>query len=135
MWIEALVPIQVKVGGQLVLLTAGQRIDLPKEKAERLLAQATSRVRPASPWPESDQSGSIVIDPPNEKARPIYFENVFGRIVGPIIPEFLAKVGNDFWIVSTFHGDAIWINSDRLRSKAAFENQASDPPMGSAPLL
>jgi hypothetical protein len=73
----------------------------------------------------------VVIEPAHPKAKPIYFEDALGRILGPCFPEFLAKADGHFWIVTTLAGSARWIRSDRLRSRQAFETQqpviVSDP--------
>ena len=66
----------------------------------------------------------IMIEPAHSNARAIYFEQWDGRILGPAVPECLAQVGDDFWIVATFAGQPRWIRSDRLRSRKAFEQQA-----------
>jgi hypothetical protein len=42
---------------------------------------------------------------------------------GPATPEFLARSGDQFWIVTTFEGQARWINADRLRSKRQWAGQ------------
>src|SRR5262249_1833892 len=45
------------------------------------------------------------------------------RILGPAVPEYVARVGDVFWIIVSFEGQARWIRSDRLRSRRQFENQ------------
>jgi hypothetical protein len=80
----------------------------------------------------AENSGTI-IEPACRFAKPRYFENVSGRIVGPVIPEFFVKTADQFWIMTTFDGGLIWIRSDQLRSKAAFENKASDYQEGIEP--
>lgn len=54
-------------------------------------------------------------------ARAIYWEAGDGRILGPVVPEFLGRDGKTFWIVITFEEQIRWINADRLRSRQAFE--------------
>ena len=44
---------------------------------------------PAESGPE--QGKDIVIEPAHPFAKLTYFEDVYGRILGPVIPEFLAK--------------------------------------------
>ena len=65
-----------------------------------------------------------VIEPAVPNARPVYWESGTGRILGPATPEFLARDGGTFWIVTTVEGQIRWINADQLRSRKAFEAQA-----------
>lgn len=103
-----------------IRLDPGQPVDLPVERALKLIAKAPGRVRIVE-----DQ---VVIEPAHPNARPIYFEDIAGRILGPATPEFLAQTGHglkstDYWVVTTFEGQIRWIRSDRLRSKQAFDTQ------------
>jgi hypothetical protein len=66
---------------------------------------------------------SIHIEPAPLNAKGIYWETGTGRILGPAIPEFLARDGDSFWISTTFQQTIWWINADRLRSKKAFLEQ------------
>lgn len=72
---------------------------------------------------------NIVIEPAAANPRPIYWERADLSIVGPGRPEFLAKVGEGpratYWVVAQFQGAPVWINSIVLRSKKAFEQQAT----------
>lgn len=77
----------------------------------------TVETRPAR---ESDR---VVIEPAAPNARPIYWETGTGQILGPAVPEFLARDGRTFWISMTFEEQIRWINADRLRSRQAFEEQ------------
>ena len=104
MLIEALAPLRVRVNGEIVSLASGQTIDLPHEKAERLLRQAGDRVR-------------VVASPP------IYWERPSTGIMGPATVEFLVKVGDSVWVAAQFEGHAIWINATMLRSRQQFESQ------------
>jgi hypothetical protein len=54
---------------------------------------------------------------------PIYWQTGDGRILGPATPEFLAKLDDQFWIVTTFEEHIRWINADLLRSRKAFLEQ------------
>lgn len=65
----------------------------------------------------------VIVEPAAANPKPIYWEAVDGRILGPALPECLARVGDEFWIVTTLDGHLIWLRSDRLRSRAAFEQQ------------
>src|SRR6185503_4058894 len=73
--------------------------------------------------------GSIMIEPAHTNARPIYWEDALGRILGPAKPEFLAQVGTggknntNFWVVVLYEGQPGWIRSDRLRSRQSFDTQ------------
>ena len=102
--------------GEELLFQPGCPVDVPDESARELLKQAGDRVRVVSPAP-------VVIESAHQNARPVYWERANGRIYGPGTPEFLARVGDDFWIVATFAGHPYWIRSDRLRSRKAFEQQ------------
>ena len=71
-----------------------------------------------------ETSDKVLIEPAATNAKPIYWETAIGHIVGPAVPEFLAQVGEEFWIVTTYEAQPRWIRSDRLRSRKAFEEQA-----------
>jgi hypothetical protein len=75
-----------------------------------------------------DPPDAITIEMPAPNARPIYWEGNDGCIYGPACPEFLGQVGlglrsTDFWVIADFEGLPVWIRSDRLRSKKAFDEQ------------
>lgn len=67
---------------------------------------------------------SFEVQPAVSNAQPIYWETGTGHILGPAVPEFLARDGGSFWISTTFEGQIRWINTDRLRSRKAFLQQA-----------
>lgn len=71
---------------------------------------------------------NIVIEPAAANPRPVYWERADLSIVGPGRPEFLAKVGTGaterFWVIVEYQGQAIWVQSNQLRSRKAFEQQA-----------
>ena len=94
----------------------GRPVDLPPERAAKLLARAAERVRPVP-------TDSIVIEPAAQDARPVFWETAKGQILGPAVPECLAQDGDDFWIGTTYDGQPRWIRSDRLRSFKAFLEQ------------
>jgi hypothetical protein len=109
----------IKRARQLLAQTTTASIAPAPSVAPSLLEQAGEGVTAVSP-------DSIVIDPAAENARPIYWERT-GTIVGPAIPEFLAKVGEgskaSYWVVAQFEGQSVWINSIMIRSKKEFESQ------------
>ena len=74
-------------------------------------------------------ANNIIIESAAPNARPIYWETGDGRILGPAVPDFLAQVGSDFWIVTTYETQPRWIRSDRLRSRKAFEEHAPLMPV------
>ncbi len=121
MRIEALTPLKVHMNGRDLLLDPGQPQDLPDEEARRLLAKVPNKVRVVP----SDEPVVIepAVRPDGSPLAPIYWEDNIGQILGPAVPEFVARAGGDFWIVTTFEGNARWIRSDRLRSKQAFDAQ------------
>jgi hypothetical protein len=86
-------------------------VDLPDEEALKLIAKAHGRVR-AIP--------TIIIEAAAANPKPVYWETATGSILGRALPEFLAQVGDHFWIVTTFDDHLRWIRSDRLRSKKGF---------------
>ena len=128
MTIECLADVTVKYGGQVHALQPGHTLDLPPEKAQRLLEQAPGRVRPL-PQPISPEKPGgpsfqeIIIEPAATNPKQFYWETGDGRILGPAVPECLAQVGSEFWIVTTFEAQLRWIQADRLRSRHAFERQ------------
>ena len=75
-------------------------------------------------------ASEIVIEPAAQHAKPIYWEQADGRIVGGVKPEMLAMVntgaGASFWIVTEYQGRLRWIRCDLLRSRQAFEDQRKD---------
>src|SRR5689334_1580365 len=66
---------------------------------------------------------NVEIQPAAPNTKAIYWQTGDGRILGPAVPEFLARDGDTFWIVTTFQKEIRWINADQLRSKNAFEEQ------------
>ena len=92
------------------------------KKAREILAHAKQGPLPG-PTAIKTRGEGLVIEPAAPDARPIYWEAADTRILGPAVPEFLARAGDTFWIVTTFEGQARWINADRLRSRKAFEQQ------------
>jgi hypothetical protein len=119
MLIEALTPLKVRMHGRELFMDPGQPQDLPDADARRLLAKVPDKVRIVEPAPVVIN----VVTPADGVAKPIYFEDVYGRILGPATPEFLARDGDDFWIVTTMDGCTWWIRSEQLRSRIAFETQ------------
>jgi len=127
--VECLADLTVRYGGQVHTLRPGYTIDLPPDKAQRLLQEAPGRVRLLSKTltpekPNGPSSRAIIIEPAVTNARPIYWEAADGRIIGPAVPEFLAREGDTFWIVTTFKGHIFWIDADKLRSRQSFDQQA-----------
>lgn len=107
-------------GGE-VRLEPGKPVELTSERAEKLLARAYGRVRAV------EAAETVVIEPAANNARQVFWEQADGRILGPAVPEFLAKVGDGpratFWIVVTHDGQPRWVRSDRLRSRRQFQTQ------------
>src|SRR5262245_50098962 len=98
------------------------------EKLKRFEKSETRAERHPAPAPTIPASivEDVVIEPAHPNAKPVYWERR-GSIVGPGIPEFLAKVGDgpsaNFWVVVQFEGLPVWVNSIMLRSRAQFETQ------------
>ncbi|MDZ4733662.1 MAG: hypothetical protein SGJ16_08760 [Nitrospirota bacterium] len=105
-----------------VRLAPGHPVELPDDRAARLLAKAGGRVRvvASSPPPPAD----IVLEPAHPNPRPVYWERADGSIVGPGTPEFLARVGESFWVIVQFESVPVWVNASSLRSKQAFDTQS-----------
>ena len=114
-------------GGE-VRLVPGQPVELPPERAAKLMAKAPGRVRQVV----EPEASEVVIEPAAPQARPVYYERNDGVIYGPAKVTDLAKTGSGgterFWVIVEFEGHIEWVVSDRLRSKAAFETQAKPRP-------
>lgn len=80
---------------------------------------------PQSQIPAVASNRDIIMEPAAQSARAIFWETGTGRILGPATPEFLARDGEAFWVVTTFEGQIRWINADQLRSKRSFEQQVA----------
>ena len=115
-------------------LSKGERFSTPDNEAQALLQRFPQYVRPyvternaPAQRPVAASGETIVCDPAirpdGRRLSAIYWEAGSGRILGPAVPEFLARERDCFWIVTTFKGQARWINADQLRSKQAFEQQ------------
>jgi hypothetical protein len=107
-------------------LSKGERFSTTDGEAQALLQRFPQFVR-AVPTPAAATSRAIVYEPATKPdgspLLSIYWLSGDGRILGPAIPEFLARSGEQFWIVTTFEGLARWINANFLRSKKDFETQ------------
>lgn len=97
----------------------------PKRDAEPVFIPGGTTPPHAGPSTSPPASGGIQIEPAAPNAKAIYWETGTGQILGPAIPEYLARDGETFWIVTTFEGQTRWINADRLRSKHTFEMQCA----------
>jgi len=91
-------------------------------RVETLLSPGGSLSTGTAPRPDAP-SESTDIMPAVPNARPVYWETSTGLILGPAVPEFLARGGSSYWIATTFDGQIRWINADWLRSRQAFERQ------------
>jgi hypothetical protein len=106
-------------GGE-IRLEPGVPVDVPDDRAVKLLAKVGAKVRAV----QSDVVIEPATRPDGNPISPVYWEDATGKIVGPAVPECLAHVGAEFWMVTTFAGHTRWIRSDRLRSIKAFLEQA-----------
>ncbi|HWF59547.1 MAG TPA: hypothetical protein VN666_04465 [Nitrospira sp.] len=110
---------------------ARQILSQRKPDAHQIQVQKMAYEMPRSVQKATGQVDVVSVTPIIEPlSRPdgkpllaIYWETGDGRILGPATPEFQAKTGNQFWIVTTFQGHIRWIDADRLRSKKSFETQ------------
>ena len=119
MKLEVLRPLHIRKASGDLHLKPG-RVDLPDADALLLLAKKPDAVRLVG------ASGTVIEPaerPDGQPMTPIYWETGTGQILGPAVPEYLARDGETFWIVTTFEGQIRWINADRLRSKKQFETQ------------
>lgn len=130
MMIAALRPLCIRRSMGDLHLKPGFPVELPDDDAVRLLAKkpdAVRRVSEPAGTPQTDASAptpeGVKIEPAAPNARPVYWETGTGEILGPAVPEFLARDGESFWVSLTFEGQIRWINADRLRSRKAFEEQ------------
>src|SRR5690242_8672079 len=123
MKLEALRPLHVRRASGDLHLRPGYPVELPDEEAARLLQKVPDKVRMAP------HGTTVTIEPAlTANGGPlsvIYWETGDGRILGPAVPEFLAREKESFWIVTSFDGRSWWINADRLRSRRAFEGQVT----------
>ncbi len=129
MKIESLIPLKVKRPSGDILLTPGTPVEFTEEEGLKLLTKARGKVRLVEP------SGTVIEPaerPDGQPMTPIYWETGTGEILGPALPEFLARVGNGpretYWVVALFDGLPVWINATALRSKQAFETQVKPRP-------
>lgn len=81
---------------------------------------------PSSHKPSIGFTQDSIIEPAPSNAKPIYWETGYGRILGPATPEFLVRSGNQFWIVTSFEGQARWFDTSLLRSHRAFLTQSQN---------
>jgi hypothetical protein len=81
----------------------------------------------AAPVPPQQPSEGLVIEPAAQNSRPVYFWRNDGGIHGPARVIDLEKIGTGdaerFWVIVDYQEQTIWVRSDRLRSKRAFEQQ------------
>jgi len=107
-------------GGE-VRLEPGKPVDLPTDRAARLLKKAEGRVR------QVEIDDPVVIESAHPQAKPVYFERADGVIYGPAKVTDLSKTGTGaserYWVIVKLQGRVSWVRSDRLRSKQAFETQ------------
>lgn len=73
--------------------------------------------------PHAAPSKNVEIQPAAPNAKAIYWQTGDGRILGPAVPEFFLRDGEEYWISMTFKGNVRFIRDDRLRSRKAFEEQ------------
>lgn len=117
MIIEALYPLHIRRASGDLHLRPGYPEILPDEEAVKLLAKVPDKIR-ASP-----ATIEPAVNPDGHPLAAIYWEAGDGSILGPAIPEFPMRDGEDFWIGTTFEEQVRWINAEQLRSQKAFEKQ------------
>ncbi len=114
MWVEATTPLRVRFAHGEIRLRPGHPVELSEEDGRKVLDKAGDRIRVVTA-PTAD----IIIEPASTTARPIYFEDASGHLCGPVIPEYLGRVGIDdrarSWVIVTHNGLIRWIHSDRLQ--------------------
>jgi hypothetical protein len=74
----------------------------------------------------SKDQAAVTINTAHSEARSVYWETGDGKILGPAVPECLARLRgkkDSFWVIVTYQGLPRWIRSDRLQSKQAFDTQ------------
>ena len=115
--------------GEEFILRPGVPMELPDQAATQLLQKASAMVRrvDSALAPPLQAAEDIMIEPAAANPRPVYWERADLSIVGPGRPEFLAKVGTGaterFWVIVEYQGQAIWVQSNQLRSRKAFNQQ------------
>jgi hypothetical protein len=120
MRLEALQPIRVRHAHGETLVAQGERFSSPDEEARALVRNAPHLVKVIAEEPVTIEPAQR---PDGSPLSAIYWESGAGQILGPAVPEFLAREKEAFWIVTTLQGQTRWINADCLRSKKAFERQ------------
>ncbi len=116
MKIEALRPLHLRRAAGDLHLRIGESADLSIEEVAKL---PPGRVRIVQ---DAEVVMEAALKPDGSPLSPVFWERA-GAIVGPGIPEFLAKAGEEFWIVVQFRGQACWVNANQLRSRQQFEDQ------------
>lgn len=118
---------QVKADGVRLALSAGGKIKASGDQGAVTRWLPIIREHKPGIVAVLQSAEEITIEPAAANARPIFWERGTGEIVGPAVPEFLAKVGMgetaSYWVICQFLGQAVWVRSDRLRSRKAFEQQ------------
>jgi hypothetical protein len=106
--------------GREVLLQPGFPVEVSEAAARQLLKQAAGQIRVVDAEPLVITLARRADGTP---LPPVYWESAKGEVLGPGVPEFVAKADAHWWIVMTYQGDTRWIRSDRLRSRKTFERQ------------
>ena len=119
--IEVLEQLKVKHNGVLESWAPGQRISLPEDQAYRLIEQVGTKVRLIEAT-----VAEVVTEPVPRTARPIYWQSG-ASILGPATPEYLGRLGERFFVFVQYQGQSLPIDSARLRSQQAFNEQVLVP--------
>jgi len=95
----------------------------PKHDAELAFIPGGLTPPNAAPSASPPAPEGIQIEPAAPNAKGVYWEMGDGRILGPAVPEFFLRDGEEYWISVTFEGHIRFIRDDRLRSRKAFLEQ------------
>lgn len=120
-----------------VLLRPGRPVELPDDRARRLLEKASGKVRAVGPAPVPTPApvpdglvAEPAIRPDGGAVTPVFYEDGDGRIQGPYSPELFSRCGSEFWVCLVTSDGLRWVSSDRLRTRSQFKRQVSTPCCG-----
>ncbi|TKB75257.1 MAG: hypothetical protein E8D45_07835 [Nitrospira sp.] len=109
-------PIRYRWPGGEIRLVPGKPVELPNDRAERLLAKAGGKVR------QITTTAPPVIVEPHPSPRRCYWEDRDGTI-RPGVVTMLGQCGEEFWVLVEDGTSWVWVTDFRLRSRAQWESQ------------
>jgi hypothetical protein len=116
--LEAIRPFTLRLHGRVQAIAQGQALELDLKDAERLLRKAPDRVRPVAS-PETP----TLLTQPVYGVKPVYWESMDGRILGPAHVLSVTQDGKELWMCLAYDASLYWIRDYLLRSRQEFEAQ------------